>query len=68
MCKRLLKTDKAFDLRETESEGASKGYGSHEQALLYDIDIECPNKKIVSASSKLLQQINSRSDKDLNHL
>ena len=68
MCKRLLKTDKAFDLRETESEGFGKGYGSHEQALLYDIDIECPKKKIVSASNKLLQQINNRSDKDLNHL
>ena len=64
---RLLQTDKAFDLRQTENEGASKGFGSHEQSVLYDIDIECPEKKIVSAS-KLLQQINSRSDKDLNHL
>jgi len=63
---RLTNTDVAFDLRQTQEERRQDGYGIRDNDLVYDIDIENPEKKLHQSGSNILRQINRRSDRLLN--
>ena len=65
---RLRSADALFDLRETFMEKQKVGYGLHESKLVYNIDFDTPGKMLLGPSCNLIQQINVRSDRELNKI
>ena len=67
---RLRSADALFDLRETLMEKQKDGYGIMDMHMErnYDLDLELPEKVYVETSCNLIQQINVRSDRELNKI